>query len=87
MGYKEFLSETKAELKTRLDYVVHMHELKLELRSNLAQILKVGLSSSFQAQFEYYPTIYGIGIAQQMDDFSRKAAEVARKRMEEHDGL
>jgi len=29
--------------------------------------------------------LYGVGIAEQMDEFSREVAERARKKMEEHD--
>jgi len=58
MNYKDFLSRTQAALGDRLDVVVPRRELEVKIRASLTEILKVGLSSSFQEQYEYHPTKY-----------------------------
>ena len=56
-------------------------------KGNFAELLKLGLASAFRAQYENIPGVYGVGIAQQMDEFSRQVAETARQKMEEQSGL
>ena len=56
MGYKNFLSDTKAALETRLDHVVPKHDALIERRAKLNKILKAGLAEAYQDHYKHnYP--------------------------------
>jgi len=53
------------------------------------EAIQAAIDAQFwHSQYMNDPTkLYGVGIAQQTEEFAREVAKIARQKMEEHDGL
>ena len=58
VDHKEFLSELKAELETRIDGYLIKRKAIIERRGAFAELMKPGLAKIWRAQYEAQPQKY-----------------------------
>jgi len=52
MNYKDFISDVKIVLESRLDHIVPKHEARIERLAKISKMLKPGQAGDWRAQYE-----------------------------------